>query len=124
MWMRQTRSPRSGSVQKRYAFLSQTRLVFRPSAYVGRVMRIDPVRRQSVISLGSTLALTAIGFLSTMFFAHTVGPAILGAYFLFVAYYSVFNLDRGTGGSGVPRSNGSARVWTRTHTSPRLYSSG
>ena len=105
MWMRQTRAPRSGSVQKRYAFLSQTRLVFRPSAYVGRVMRIDPVRRQSVISLGSTLALTAIGFLSTMFFAHTVGPAILGAYFLFVAYYSVFNLigDGGFGGAAVKR---------------------
>ncbi|MGB4196305.1 MAG: flippase, partial [Methanoculleus sp.] len=79
--------------------------MFRPSAYVGRVMRIDPVRRQSVISLGSTLALTAIGFLSTMFFAHTVGPAILGAYFLFVAYYSVFNLigDGGFGGAAVKR---------------------
>ena len=68
-------------------------------------MRIDPVRRQSVISLASTLALTAIGFLSTMFFAHTVGPSILGAYFLFIAYFSVFNLigDGGFGGAAVKR---------------------
>ena len=80
-------------------------LVFRPSGYLARVMRIDPVQRQSVISLASTLALTAIGFLSTMFFAHTVGPAILGAYFIFVAYYSVFNLfgDGGFGGAAVKR---------------------
>ena len=80
-------------------------LVFRPSGYLARVMRIDAVQRQSVISLGSTLALTAIGFLSTMYFAHTVGPAILGAYFLFVAYFSIFNLigDGGFGGAAVKR---------------------
>ncbi|MDK2891255.1 MAG: hypothetical protein PWR21_1887 [Methanoculleus sp.] len=68
-------------------------------------MRINPIQRQSVISLGSTLVLTAIGFLSTMFFAHTLGPAILGAYFLFVAYFSVFNLigDGGFGGAVVKR---------------------
>ncbi len=68
-------------------------------------MRIDPVQRQSVISLASTLALTAIGFLSTMFFTHTVGLSILGAYFIFVAYYSVFNLlgDGGFGGAVVKR---------------------
>ncbi|WP_292394092.1 flippase [Methanoculleus sp. UBA303] len=68
-------------------------------------MRIDPVQRQSLISLGSTIGLTAIGFLSTMYFAHTVGPSILGAYFLFVAYFSVFNLigDGGFGGAAVKR---------------------
>jgi O-antigen/teichoic acid export membrane protein len=80
-------------------------LVFRPPGYLARVMRIDPVQRQSVISLASTLGLTAIGFLATMYFAHTVGPAILGAYFLFVAYFSVFNLigDGGFGGAAVKR---------------------
>ena len=68
-------------------------------------MRIDPVQRQSVISLASTIGLTAVGFLSTMYFAHVVGPSILGAYFLFVAYYSVFNLigDGGFGGAAVKR---------------------
>ena len=80
-------------------------LVFRPARYLARVMRIDPIQRQSVISLGSTLGLTAIAFLSTMYFAHTVGPAVLGAYFLFVAYFSVFNLigDGGFGGAAVKR---------------------
>jgi len=80
-------------------------LVFRPSGYLARVMRIDPVQRQSLISLGSTIGLTAIGFLSTMYFAHVVGPSILGAYFLFVAYFSVFNLigDGGFGGAAVKR---------------------
>ena len=80
-------------------------LVFRPSGYLARIMRIDPVQRQSLISLGSTIGLTAIGFLSTMYFAHTVGPSILGAYFLFVAYFSVFNLigDGGFGGAAVKR---------------------
>ncbi len=80
-------------------------LVFRPSGYLARVMRIDAVQRQSVISLGSTLALTTVGFLSTMYFAHTVGPSILGAYFLFVAYFSIFNLigDGGFGGAAVKR---------------------
>jgi len=86
-------------------FHGQTRTVFRPSGYLARVMRIDPVQRQSVISLASTLGLTAIGFLSTMFFTHTVGLSILGAYYLFFAYFSVFNLigDGGFGGAAVKR---------------------
>mgnify|MGYP000947715896 FL=1 len=80
-------------------------LVFRPSGYLARIMRIDPVQRQSLISLGSTIGLTAIGFLSTMFFTHTVGLSVLGVYFLFVAYFSVFNLigDGGFGGAAVKR---------------------
>ncbi|MFY1644764.1 oligosaccharide flippase family protein, partial [Methanoculleus bourgensis] len=79
--------------------------MFRPSRYLARVMRIDPVQRQSLISLTSTIGLTAVGFLSTMYFAHAVGPSILGAYFLFVAYFSVFNLigDGGFGGAAVKR---------------------
>ena len=75
MWMRQTRAPRSGSFKRDMLFYAKPLLCF-ALRLRRRVMRIDPVRRQSVISLGSTLALTAIGFISTMFFAHTVGPAI------------------------------------------------
>ena len=86
-------------------FDGETNAVFRPRGYLARVMRIDPIQRQSLISLASTLGLTAVGFLSTMLFAHTVGPAILGAYFLFVAYFSIFNLigDGGVGGAAVKR---------------------
>ncbi len=83
----------------------ETLAVFRPSRYLARIMRINPVQRQSLISLGSTIGLTAVGFLATMYFAHTVGPSILGAYFLFVAYFSIFNLlgDGGFGSAAVKR---------------------
>jgi O-antigen/teichoic acid export membrane protein len=68
-------------------------------------MRIESMRRQSMISLTTTIALTIIGFMSTMYFAHVVGESVLGAYFLFVAYFSIFNLvgDAGFGGAVVKR---------------------
>jgi O-antigen/teichoic acid export membrane protein len=68
-------------------------------------MSIAPVQRQSMISLISTITLTAIGFLATIYFAHALGPAALGAYFLFVAYYGIFNLigDGGFGGAAIKR---------------------
>jgi len=68
-------------------------------------MKISSIQRQSVISLGSTIAYTIIGFLSTIYFAHTLGPAPLGAYFLFLAYVGIFNLvgDGGFGGAAVKR---------------------
>ncbi len=62
-------------------------------------MKISSIQRQSLISLSSTIALTVIGFLSTIYFAHTLGPAPLGAYFLFLAYFGIFNLV-GDGGFG------------------------
>ena len=68
-------------------------------------MRIESIRRQSMISLTTTIALTFIGFLSMMYFAHAVGESVLGAYFLFLAYFSIFNLvgDAGFGGAVVKR---------------------
>lgn len=68
-------------------------------------MRIESMRRQSMVSLITKLALTLIGFLSTMYFAHAVGASVLGAYFLFLAYLSIFNLvgDAGFGGAAVKR---------------------
>jgi O-antigen/teichoic acid export membrane protein len=68
-------------------------------------MKISSIQRQSVISLSTTIALTAIGFLSTIYFAHTLGPAPLGAYFLFLAYFGILNLvgDGGFGGAAVKR---------------------
>ena len=69
------------------------------------IMNINPVQRQSIISLFWQIAFTAIGFLSTMYFAHTVGAAILGAYFLFTAYNGIFGMvtDGGFGGAAVKR---------------------
>ena len=70
-----------------------------------RILNINPVQRQSIISLFWQIAFTAIGFLSTMYFAHTVGASILGAYFLFTAYNGIFSMvtDGGFGGAAVKR---------------------
>lgn len=68
-------------------------------------MRIGDVQRQSIVSLVWQIAYTAIGFLSTMYFAHAVGADVLGAYFLFLAYFGIFSLvaDGGLGGAAVKR---------------------
>jgi O-antigen/teichoic acid export membrane protein len=75
------------------------------SRYIARIMNIAPIQRQSLISLLSTLAFTIIGFFSTMYFAHTIGPAPLGEYYVFLAYFGIFNLigDGGFGGAVVKR---------------------
>ena len=68
-------------------------------------MSIEPIRRQSIVSLVWQIAFTFIGFLSTMYFARAVGAGVLGAYFLFVAYFSIISLmtDGGFGGAAVKR---------------------
>lgn len=79
--------------------------MFTLSFFITRLMKISSIERQSVISLFSTIALTIIGFVSTIYFAHILGPAPLGAYFLFLAYFGIFNLvgDGGFGGAAVKR---------------------
>jgi len=68
-------------------------------------MDIGPVKRQSLIHLLTNISITVVGFLSTIYFAHFLGPSILGAYFLFTAYFSVFNLvtDGGFGSAAAKR---------------------
>jgi len=68
-------------------------------------MAINPVQRQSLLTFGSIVAVTAIGFISTFYFAHYLGPAILGTFFLFLAYYGIFDLisDGGFSGAAVKR---------------------
>jgi O-antigen/teichoic acid export membrane protein len=68
-------------------------------------MSIEPIRRQSLISFGNIIGLTVLGYIATMYFAHVLGPAILGSYYLFLAYYSVFSLigDGGFGGAATKR---------------------
>jgi O-antigen/teichoic acid export membrane protein len=79
--------------------------MFNIQILISRIMGISPIQRQSIISLFWQIAFTAIGFLSTMYFAHTVGAAILGAYFLFAAYNGIFSMvtDGGLGGAAVKR---------------------
>ena len=75
------------------------------STLVSRIMQIETLRRHSIVTLCATISLTAIGFLSTMYFAHAVGESVLGAYFLFLAYFNTLNLlfDGGLGGAAVKR---------------------
>ncbi|WMW22223.1 flippase [Methanolobus mangrovi] len=68
-------------------------------------MSIEPVQRQSIISFLWKITVTVVGFFSTMYFAHTVGADVLGAYFLFTAYLGIINLvtDGGFGGAAIKR---------------------
>ena len=59
---------------------------------IQRIFKIDPIQRQSLISLTNLIVITGVGFLSTMYFAHVLGPAVYGAYSLFLAYFFMFNL--------------------------------
>ncbi|MDK2831283.1 MAG: hypothetical protein PWQ75_1035 [Methanolobus sp.] len=70
-----------------------------------RLMRVGEVQRQSLISLIWQITFTGIGFLSTMYFAQTVGAEILGTYFLFLSYFGVISLfsDGGLGGAAVKK---------------------
>ncbi len=75
------------------------------TAIFSNILKIDSIQRQSIISLFWQIAFTAIGFLSTMYFAHAVGASILGAYFIFLSYNGIFGLvtDGGFGGAAVKR---------------------
>lgn len=79
--------------------------MFSVKSVFSNILKVDPIQRQSIISLFWQIAITAIGFLSTMYFAHTVGATILGAYFLFLAYDGIFSLftDGGFGGAALKR---------------------
>ena len=79
--------------------------MFKLKTLFSRVMSIEPIQRQSIVSLIWQIALTFIGFFSTMYFARTVGADVLGAYFLFLAYFGIIGLvtDGGFGGAAIKR---------------------
>lgn len=66
--------------------------MFKLNTFISRIMTIEPIRRQSIVSVIWQIALTVIGFLSTIYFAHAVGASVLGGYFLFVAYFNIISL--------------------------------
>lgn len=70
-----------------------------------RIMGLETVRRQSIVSLIWKIAFTFIGFLSTIYFARVVGASALGVYFLFIAYYGIISMvtDGGFGGAATKR---------------------
>lgn len=73
--------------------------------FVTTLMRLSPIRRQSITQLGFTLLVTLVGFISTMLFSHLLGKDLLGVYYLFLTYFSIFNLigDGGFGGAAVKK---------------------
>ncbi len=69
------------------------------------IMKVGAVKRQSLITFIWQIMFTVVGFVSTMYIAQTVGPAILGVYFLFLSYNGIFELiaDGGFGSAAVKR---------------------
>lgn len=76
-----------------------------PPAIISRISAIPPIQRQSMIQLGSTIAITLFGFISTMLFSHILGKDLMGVYYLFLTYFGIFNMlgDAGFGGAAVKR---------------------
>ncbi len=70
-----------------------------------KIMNIGTIQRQSLISIVWQIALTLIGFMSTIYFVRFVGTEILGAYFLVLSYYSFINMvsDGGLGVAAIKR---------------------
>lgn len=68
-------------------------------------MSISEIKRQSIASFSSKIVYTFLGFLSIIYFARTVGPTILGTYFLFIAYFGIIDMlsDGGFGRAAVKR---------------------
>jgi O-antigen/teichoic acid export membrane protein len=66
---------------------------------------IAEIQRHGTMYLISSLGITIIGFFATIFYAHWVGPSILGAYFLFLSFFSIlcFITDLGIGFAGTQR---------------------
>jgi O-antigen/teichoic acid export membrane protein len=63
------------------------------------------VQRHGTMYLISSAGITLVGFLATMFYAHWIGPDILGQYILFLSCFSMVSLltDLGIGMAGVQR---------------------
>jgi len=76
-----------------------------PPQIINRISGIPPIQRQSMIQFSVTIAITLFGFISTMLFTHILGKDLMGVYYLFLAYYGVFNMigDAGFGGAAVKR---------------------
>ena len=76
-----------------------------PIPFISNIMRIPAIQRQSALSLLSTIGITLFGFISTMLFSHLLGKDLMGVYYLFLAYYGIFNMigDGGFGQAAVKR---------------------
>ena len=64
---------------------------------IDRILSIDPIRRQSLISFNTQILITVLGFFSTLYIARVIGSDGYGAYALFVSYFSIITLLTDTG---------------------------
>lgn len=80
-------------------------IMFNLNTIFSRIMGIGAVQRQSIVSLIWQIAFTFFGLLSTMYFSHALGASVLGAYFLFTAYFGIIAMftDGGFGWAAVKR---------------------
>ena len=74
--------------------------MFNLNTVLSRIMGIGEVQRQSMVSLIWQIAYTFIALLGTIYFAHTVGASVLGAYFLFMTYFGIIGMVSGGGFGG------------------------
>lgn len=74
-------------------------------SFTQQIMRLPAIQRQSALYILFTVFLTLFGFIATMFFSHILGKDIMGVYYLFIAYYGIFNMigDGGFGQAAVKR---------------------
>ena len=63
------------------------------------------VQRHGTMFFVSSIGITLVGFLATIFYAHWVGAAILGSYFIFLSYFNILGVisDMGIGYAGTQR---------------------
>jgi len=63
------------------------------------------IQRHGIMYLISSMGITIIGFFATIFYAHWIGAEVLGAYFLFLSFFSIlcFITDLGIGCAGTQR---------------------
>jgi len=71
---------------------TKSKNVIKLTTIFSRIMNVGEVKRQSIVSFLLQIVYTVIGFLSTIYFAHVVGASVLGAYFLFLAYYGIIDM--------------------------------
>ena len=64
---------------------------------ITRILSIDPIRRQSLISFNAQIIITVLGFLSTIYIARIIGSDGYGAYALFLSYFGIITLFTDTG---------------------------
>jgi len=68
-------------------------------------MSIDTVQRQSITTFIWQIAITFIGFFSTVYIVRTAGTNVLGGYFILLAYLGIIGMisDGGFGGAAIKR---------------------